>query len=166
MPLALLLQKQVAVLEKGAKKLGPWAELAYLEELLIDRARSAFLVHWFGSRLPLSGLNLRVAIENLDDLRARYLEVTRSVQPPPSGLNLTEPLAGLVGTLFGSLSAPINSMFLYAAVARLIPRWWMAVFAGLNWICWGLLGVILAPRHRSFYGFTYCAEFRYRAGYL
>ena len=104
MPMALLLQKQFKVFNKGARSLTPWIELVRLEGLLIARARSAFLVHWFGSGVPLQGLYLRIAIHNLDELRERYREVTAQVRPRSSGPNLTEPLAGLAGTI-GALSS-------------------------------------------------------------
>ena len=42
----------------------------------------------------------------MDELRARYQEVTNQVRPRSNGPNLTEPLAGLAGTLVGTILSP------------------------------------------------------------
>src|SRR6266508_4923033 len=98
MPLALLLDRAVAALRRGADRLAPWNQIVALEELLLDRARGAFLVNWFGTRLPLNGSSLRGAIANLDELRVRYQRVRAASAPAAEGINLTEPLAGWIGS--------------------------------------------------------------------
>lgn len=109
MPIALLLQETTAAFRFGARVLDPWTYLVRLEELLIDRARGAFLVHWFGERIPLHGAQVRVNIINLDALRKRYLDVNRQFEATENavkGPNLTEPIFGIVGVLAGTLLTP------------------------------------------------------------
>src|SRR5215510_3858566 len=97
MPLALLLRQTFDVFNEGANKLDAWNRIVSVELLLLDRVRSAFLGRWFGPR---------IALQNLDDLRARYLEVARSIVPSADGLNLTEPLMGVAGQIVGALLSP------------------------------------------------------------
>lgn len=122
MPIALLLQKFVKALQKGGRELSPWIAMIATEELLLGRARSAFLVHWFGGGLPLYGFYLRVAIENLPALRERYREVSGRTLPSRGGLNLTEPLAGLAGTAIGILLSPTGAILGSYAVIRFLWR--------------------------------------------
>lgn len=106
MPLVLLLKDITKAFADGAKKLRQWSEMAFLEELVLQRARSAFLVYWFGTSIPLYGMRVRVAISNLDALRDRYRGVVHGRRMQPRGLNLTEPLAGLAGTMAGIILSP------------------------------------------------------------
>ena len=53
MPIFLLLAETTWTWQFAAKQLEPWVHMVAVEEVLIERARSAFLVHWFGMRLPL-----------------------------------------------------------------------------------------------------------------
>src|SRR4028119_483231 len=144
MPLALLLQELREKFRRGAKEggfhLNDWDRLVELEALLVARAQSAFLIQWVGSHLPLHGFHVRVASENLDALRARYHQITSSTVQAREGPNLTEPLAGMVGTLFGSLSTPITSLLLYQNIQRYMPTWYTGLAAALNAITYGLLG--------------------------
>lgn len=158
MPLALLLQELREKFRRGAKEggfhLNDWDRLVELEALLVARAQSAFLIQWFGSHLPLHGFHVRVAIDNIDALRARYQQITSSTVQAREGPNLTEPLAGMVGTLFGSLSTPVTSLFLYQNIRRLVPTWYTGLAAALNTITLGLLGsfigVLAAPAPIAF----------------
>jgi len=147
MPLALLLQDVMRTFQQGLDDggfyLNDWDRLVALESLLVARAQSAFLVQWFGPRVPLQGFHLRIAIENLAALRARYQQVVGAGVRAQEGPNLTEPLAGMVGTLFGSLSSPINAMFLYERVARIMPRWYTNLAAGLSVLSFGVLGTLI-----------------------
>src|SRR5579859_7961176 len=106
MPIALLLQEMTAAFGYGARVLEPWNHLVLVEELLIDRARSAFLFKWFGTGLPLHGFHVRVAIANIEELRRRYEEVRQAVRPPAQGPNLTEPLFGMAGVAAGMILTP------------------------------------------------------------
>ena len=123
MPIALLLQETTLAFAFGANKMSPWVHLVAVEEKLIDRARSAFLVRWFGRGLPLHGFHLRIAIENLEQLRDRYVAAAKSVQPELSGINLTEPLAGAVGQLAGMALSPTGLILLTAALVRKMKTW-------------------------------------------
>lgn len=110
MPLALLLQEVGKTLERGSSRISNWNQLVELESLLVARARSAFLVHWFGYGIPVSGLNLRGYIVNLDELEARYRLAKRSVATSQRGPNLSEPLAGMAGTIVGMLLSPVGAI--------------------------------------------------------
>ncbi len=153
MPLALLLQKTFTSLSKGVDGLNDWNRLLQLEELLIERARSAFLVGWFGPGLPLIGLSLRVVIVNEAALKRRYQAVQGAGAAAPTGLNLTEPLAGLTGSLAGALLSPMSALALSVTVASVLPRWYTSLLAALSTITFGLLipavagivGIVLLP---------------------
>src|SRR5262249_383962 len=122
MPLALLVRQTFDGFNEGANKLDAWNRIVSVELLLLDRVRSAFLGRWFGPRVPLHGLNLRIALQNLDDLRARYLEVARSIVPSADGLNLTEPLMGVAGQIVGSLLSPSGVLAARLVALRRAPR--------------------------------------------
>jgi hypothetical protein len=153
MPMALLLQNQLKAFKKGANRLTPWIEVVRLESRLIARARNAFLVHWFGSGVPLQSLYLRIAIHNLDELRARYREVTSEVRPRSRGPNLTEPLAGLAGTLVGALLSPsgaimasyLISRFLWQAAGRVVAILGALVAGPLISAIGATAGILLLP---------------------
>ncbi len=141
MPIALLLANIAGEFAKGVKSINSWDRLVALETTLVARARSAFLVHWFGPHLPLAGSALRVHIENLEALKARYHAAT--ARGGGAGSNLMEPLAGMAGTLFGSLSAPINSMVFYAVADRYMQKWYVTLLAALNVLTFGVLGSLI-----------------------
>jgi hypothetical protein len=106
MPIALLLYEATAAFRFGARVLTPWNHLVQVEEVLIDRARSAFLYKWFGSGLPLHGFHLRVAIVNIAELRKRYAQVKAESRQRAEGPNLTEPLFGMAGVAAGMILTP------------------------------------------------------------
>ncbi|WP_437594125.1 hypothetical protein [Sorangium sp. So ce1000] len=141
MPIALLLQETTAAFRFGARVLDPWTYLVRLEELLIDRARGAFLVHWFGERIPLHGSQVRVVITNLDALRNRYLAVKRQFEEAERGArgpNLTEPLFGLAGLVAGLLITPGVALGSAIAVLRKVRlSWWQVILVAV--------GGVLAP---------------------
>jgi len=120
MPIALLLQSTFAVYRKGSTLLDPWLAMVRIEELLIGRARSAFLVHWFGDRLPVRDNRLQVSIANLRALRQRWEAVTRQQPETDRGINLTEPLAGLAGTLVGVILSPAGAILGVHGAIRLL----------------------------------------------
>src|SRR5262245_25229413 len=114
MPLALVLHDMFGTWQRDVKKLAEWNQLVELEQTLLDRARGAFLPRWFGTGLPVMVGNLRVAIANIDALAARYRELRRQARGETSDPNLTEPLAGIAGTMVGALLAPTSSIVLLA----------------------------------------------------
>lgn len=123
MPLALLLQEVFRDVAEGIARLDPWNRLVAMELVLLDRARSAFLARWFGPRIPLQGQHLRIALENLESLRARYQEVNRAAAAAPAGLNLTEPLAGLSGQILGAVLSPAGILLAGALAVRRLQSW-------------------------------------------
>lgn len=132
MPISLLLQEITGALRYAGKTLAPWSQLMEIEERLIDRARSLFLVKWFGRALPLRGFHLRIAFANLAALQARYTQMDRQRLAPPEGPNLTEPLAGMAGALVGAVLSPGAAIGLTVAVAR-----------KLTWAVGGFLDVLV-----------------------
>ena len=118
MPIAILLQEITAAFRYGARVLDPWNHLVMVEELLIDRARSAFLFKWFGTGLPLHGFHVRVAIVNIEELRQRYLKVQEEARQRAEGPNLTEPLFGMAGVAVGMLLTPGVAIGSAIAVVR------------------------------------------------
>jgi hypothetical protein len=117
MPLGLLLTATLKPLMKGLARLNPWARLVELEQTLIDRARGAFLVHWFGSRLPLSGRSLLITIANLEHLQRRYTAVKGEYERRRRA-SLLEPIAGIAGTLAGAFLSPTGLLALLIATPR------------------------------------------------
>ncbi len=146
MPVALLLQTVIKNLASGAKKLAPWGKMAVIEELLIDRARGAFLVHWFGASLPLEGLSIRIAIANLDQLSARYdlVLAERNRRLVSAGPNLLEPLAGLSGMIAGFAASPVMLALITARLHSGMEEGWAKGLAGLGWAL-TLGGNLFAP---------------------
>ncbi|MFN3241086.1 MAG: hypothetical protein ACE37K_06180 [Planctomycetota bacterium] len=155
MPFALLLQKALEPLVKGSRALTPWVELVWTEALLIRRARSAFLVHWFGERLPLAGSSIRITIANLPALATRYREVLAGSRFRAESPSLAEPLAGLAGNLAGTILSPGGAIaFAFAAVRFLwrgggalvtILQVLAGLIAGPVLTTVGLVGGALAP---------------------
>jgi hypothetical protein len=127
----------------GLTRLAPFNRLVALEETLIGRARSAFLVHWFGTRIPFEGLAVLSFIINIDHLRRRYQAVRAAASPEDRGLNLTEPLMGLVGAAAGILLSPGGVLTLAAAVRR-IPGWLRGLLFGLGWAVVPAIGLLAA----------------------
>lgn len=116
---------------QGLTRLEPFNRLVALEETLIGRARSAFLVHWFGSGLPVEGLALRAYITNLEHLRRRYQAVLAATPSDARGLNLTEPLLGLVGNVAGVVLSPMGIFSVTMVVLRSVPVWLRALIGVL-----------------------------------
>lgn len=93
-------------MKKDLALVSAWNELVYLEEKLIDRLKSFFLVRWFGQNFPVSSGNLKIGIVNIDALRRRYEQMKKIAESYRSGINLTEPLAGMAGTVAGIIFSP------------------------------------------------------------
>jgi hypothetical protein len=130
MPIFLLLAETTWTWQFAAKQLESWVHMVTVEEVLIDRARSAFLVHWFGMHLPLKGLGLKVYIENLQELSDRYLVASKSAKGEVTGLNLTEPLAGIAGQVAGTIVSPIGILLRIETGLRKSATW-VQVLAGV-----------------------------------
>ncbi|MDX3452478.1 hypothetical protein PV396_11060 [Streptomyces sp. ME02-8801-2C] len=119
MPIAMLLvQKLAGTFGTAVKTLTPWITIVDLESTIVARSRGAFLVHWFGPRLPLDGLSLRVRLVNLRELEAQFRAARQSVRTSADGPNLTAPVLGFAGAVAGMLLSPINT----AVVAGLLLR--------------------------------------------
>lgn len=140
MPISLLLTPVATAFWRGVRGtpgvlgLEHWVELVRLEEVLIGRARGAFMVRWFGTRFPLQGSHLRGYFVNLDALRERFLAAQRSVVPETRGLNLLEPVAGLGGIALGVLLSPTSLLLAGLGTWRLLGHW-----------AWMLGGIVLGP---------------------
>ncbi|MFI1105938.1 hypothetical protein [Streptomyces melanogenes] len=126
MPLALVLQQTLGALKAAVAALRPWTEIVALEETVVERARGAFLAHWFGPRLPTDAGRVRASLANLGELAARLREVRKGTATSAEGPSLTEPLAGFAGTLAGMLLSPAGAVFGTVELLR---------FAGLSqWV--------------------------------
>ncbi len=123
MPIFLLLAETTWTWRFAAKQLKSWGHMVDVEEVLIGRARSAFLVHWFGMHLPLKGLGVRVYIENLQQLSDRYAAAAQSAKGEVTGLNLTEPLAGIAGQVAGAVLSPVGILLRMEAGLRKSATW-------------------------------------------
>src|SRR5437868_11027880 len=139
MPLALLLKRSFSAFDKGADQLNNWNQLVLLEQLLIGRARSAFLVHWFGPHLPLHGFNLRVVISNSEELKRRYQALRSSGSEETAGPNLFEPLAGMIGTLAGMAFSPSAGLGLSFVALKYVKKWYTTALAIFNLVTFGAL---------------------------
>ncbi|MGV6874234.1 hypothetical protein ACUSIJ_16295 [Pseudochelatococcus sp. B33] len=102
MPIALFPELSKA-LTQTAGRLAAWERLVPLEEQLLRRARGAFLVRWFGPLVPERRLNLYIAIDNIDALRARLEQAQASMPGPAAEMSLLRPLATYSGVLLGSV---------------------------------------------------------------
>ena len=148
MPLALLLQKLTTMLAAAAKTLTPWLQIVSFESTVVERARSAFLVHWFGPRLPFAGLNLRAHIVNVDALNARFLTAQRSVPTSQGGPNLTSPVLGFAGTLAGVLLSPVGAITGASLLLRFSGFSLKTILEALAWVVLPALlgfGLVVAP---------------------
>jgi hypothetical protein len=146
-PLALLLQK-FTVLRAAAAALTPWLEIVPLESTIVERARGAFLVHWFGPRLPFEGINIRAYIVNIEDLARRHHLAEQSIPKSVPGPNLTEQLLGVAGLIAGILITPGGAIAGGYAMAHIAGFSVKAVFTALGWIAFSgvlVVGLILAP---------------------
>ncbi|RDZ29290.1 hypothetical protein [Lysobacter silvisoli] len=117
MPIGLLLTGLSAPLALMATAFERWNAVLRLEAVVIDRARGAFLVEWFGAALPRIGTRLRVVIENIDALGERYREARSRSMGGQTGPNLLEPVAGLAGMAAGMFISPSGAlMYLYSCL--------------------------------------------------
>ncbi|MBE8516897.1 hypothetical protein ILP97_05095 [Amycolatopsis sp. H6(2020)] len=152
MPLALLLQKLTAGLTAAAKALAPWQRIVSDESTVVERARGAFLTHWFGPGLPFEGLSLRARIVNLGALDAQFQSAQRSVPTPRGGPNLTAPVLGFAGTLAGVMLSPAGGIIGGIELLRLSE---FSIGTLLKAIVWMLapfalgVGLIRAPAGTS-----------------
>ena len=142
MPLAILLTEHLSIITKGVQKVDRWQAATETFSRVVDRLRSAYLVRWFGTPLPTVGLELKVALVNMDELRQRWnaIGAGRRTQTPAIGPNLTEPLLGAGGTLVGIFASPLHGILLGLAAGSVIDRWYVQAYAVANWLTAGLLG--------------------------
>jgi len=138
MPLALLLHEVLATFgaivhkDKGISRFTAFGQLAIIDERLLERSRTAFLINWFGSGLPYVHLGLAMHIDNIDALRRRYQAVAAQVRKDEAGPNFTEPLAGLVGVAAGALVSPAGTLSLLLVHFRRTSTI-VAVLIGILW---------------------------------
>ncbi|MGH9279371.1 MAG: hypothetical protein ACRD12_14855 [Acidimicrobiales bacterium] len=124
---------------KSTRRLSRWEGLTDSFALVATRLRSAWLVRWFGTRLPVAGITLRITIVNIAALRSRWAQIGagRRQRGEPIGPNLTEPLLGMGGALAGMLASPINSMLLTAIMSNFVDGVWSRIGVALNWLSGG-----------------------------
>jgi len=148
MPLALFLQDMVSTLRAASTGLMPWLDIVSFESTIVERARGAFLVHWFGPRLPFEGLSLRAHIVNIAALDQQFLAAQRSVPESPGGPNLTEPLLGFAGMLTGVMMSPVGAIAGASLMLRFSEFGIGVLLKALVWVALPgllILGLVLAP---------------------
>jgi len=144
MPLSLVLHATFLTWHRDLSRWNAWNQIVDLELTLLDRARGAFLGRWFGAGLPMLQGELLVFIANLDELKIRYGELRRGALKQDSDRNLTEPIAGITGTLVGALLSPPSSILVMPLIAEQMPTVTTKLAAATNAITWGGLGVLIA----------------------
>lgn len=157
MPMALLLTEVMTKIGKLLEKLEPWNQLVSLEVLLVGRARSAFLVHWFGPGIPLDGFHVRIAIANMEALERRYRAVMDETHRPQvqNTPDLVAPIAGMAGQLVGGLLSPITFVAAVGHAERLIRKWWFSIIVCLNTLTMGVLSPLLIGGGLVLLGFAF-----------
>jgi hypothetical protein len=148
-PLALLLQQTViAALRGAATTLLPWIEIVAREATIVERARSAFLVHWFGPRLPFTGLSLRVMLANEHALMDQFERARRSIPRTQEGPTLTQPLAAFAGQLVGIALSPVGAIAGVSVLLRYAGFSIKVILGALAWVAVPALlvtGMVVAP---------------------
>lgn len=133
MPLALVIGDAVRPLDQVAlalRGLGRWAEA---ERVILERARSLYLLRWFGNALPLSGRALRVRLANAD-------AIAEQLQRMRTGPRPLAPAMGAAGIVTGFLANPLYAGILAYGYGR------RGGFLGaLRGILYGLGGGIAGP---------------------
>jgi hypothetical protein len=143
-PIALL-PELTRTLARAGRMLAPWSRLVLLEEQVLRRARGAFLVHWLGTSVPVRGLQLHVAIRNIDAFRQRYLAVERSMPGPATPLNLLGPLAGIGGLVVGMAMSPTGWVLVARYADEIADRLIGGTAGGILGLVYRLFGYALAP---------------------
>lgn len=117
MPIALLLYDSLAPRAGATTVLERWLTMLRLEAAVVARARSAFIVHWFGAGLRAIGGRLLVSIDNIDALTQQYRRARAASAAGDTGPNLAEPLAGMAGMGVGMVLSPTGAVLaLYGAL--------------------------------------------------
>lgn len=148
MPVALLLKNVLTTLRTAGTALAPWNDIVPLETTVVARARGAFLVHWFGSRLPLDGLTVRMYVTNTDALARRFDLANRSVPSSPGGPNLFGPILGFAGQLAGVMLSPAGAIAGVYALLHNMGFSLKTIMIALGWLAIPALltaGMIVAP---------------------
>jgi hypothetical protein len=143
-PIALL-PELTATLDQTGRALAPWSRLSELEEQILRRARGAFLVHWFGTSVPVNRLNLYIAITNIAELQERYVEVQRSMQDDDPELNLLGPLSGIAGFLVGTAVSPAGAGLIARYIREILSLLIGETGGGILGLFYRLIGFWILP---------------------
>jgi hypothetical protein len=134
----MLLGDRLGVLIVGVRRLNRWEALTDQFSLVARRLRSTWLVRWFGSGVPVDGVDLRINITNLDALQQRWSRVGRRTVAEPLGPNLTEPLLGDAGAVFGILANPVGALIAVAALNNHVSSIGAKLGLMFSWLLAGL----------------------------
>jgi hypothetical protein len=148
MPIALLLKNMAGILKTAGSALAPWTQIVPLESTIVARARSAFLVHWFGPRIPVDGLSLKGIIVNIDALGEQRQLAERSLPKTSTGPNLFEPVMGFAGLVAGLARSPIGSIVGVITMLSVMDASVKTVLVAIGWIVAAfslVFGMIVAP---------------------
>ncbi|MFF3407482.1 hypothetical protein ACFYW8_15010 [Streptomyces sp. NPDC002742] len=141
MPVIMLLRGLTRSLCATVRALTPWLEIVDHESVVVERARAAFLVHWWGFETPLTRLNLSGYIVNIDRLEERFAAAQRSVPVSQGGPNAVGSLLGLAGKVAGMALDPLYAAAGIYLLTRFTDFSWKTLIAA---VLWGFVPFLLA----------------------
>lgn len=144
MPIALF-PELTNTLSRLGRVLRPWRRITDVEEQVLRRARGAFLVQWFGTGIPILGVNLHVAIGNIEPFKRRYLAVERSMDDPLPALSLIGPLGALTGLMFGVALSPVGVVYVAKHANEIFTDLAGEPAGGIFGMLYRIIGVWLIP---------------------
>jgi hypothetical protein len=133
MPFALLLTTGLRPLVAAGPALGGLGRLATADREVLSRARSLYLLRWFGRGLTVRDERLAVGLD--EATRVGLAQRLRAVRSSP---NLLVPLAGVAGTIAGFAASPFVAIALLIGIGTGIGGWRGTFFGAMSIV--GYLG--------------------------
>ncbi|MET7486391.1 hypothetical protein [Streptomyces sp. NPDC005538] len=133
MPVMMLLRGLTASLRATVRTLTPWLEIVDHESAVVERARAAFLVHWWGFDTPVTRLNLSGYLVNIGELDQRFLAAQGSVPVSQGGPNATGALLGFVGKVAGMALDPLYALAGVYLLMRFTDFSWKTLILSVLW---------------------------------
>ncbi|MFJ6834692.1 hypothetical protein [Streptomyces sp. NPDC091209] len=133
MPVIMLLRGLTRSLCATVRTLTPWLEIVDHESVIVERARAAFLVHWWGFETPLTRLNLSGYLVNIGQLEERFAAAQRSVPVSQGGPNAVGSLLGLAGKIVGMALDPLYAVAGIYLLMRFTEFSWKTLVLAVVW---------------------------------
>ncbi|MEW1648249.1 hypothetical protein [Streptomyces sp. NPDC091219] len=133
MPVMMLLRGLTASLRATVRTLTPWLEIVDHESAVVERARAAFLVHWWGFETPLTRLNLSGYIVNIAEVDRQFLAAQGSVPVSQGGPNAAGALLGFAGKVVGMALDPLYALAGVYLVTRFTQFSWKTLILSVLW---------------------------------